>query len=143
MKRFPVPLLLAAALGALVVVAEAHAHADDTRVATVEEALGMAHAQYAEGRYAEAFGNFFWAAIRDHAQAQEIVGMMYLLGPETYGPGVRREPGEAAFWLAEAGRRGREVARYMDCMSRRPPVQQAATRAGATLLCAQVRTTGQ
>lgn len=119
------------------------AHADDTRVATVDEAMRLAHAQYDEGRYANAFGNFFWAAIRDHAQAQEIVGMMYLLGPDTYGPGVRRDPDEAAFWLAEAGQRGREVARYLDCMSRRPAARQSARYSGATTLCAPTVTTGQ
>ncbi len=123
-------------------VAALPARADDTRVATVEEAWDVAHSQYDQGRFAEAFGNFFWAAIRDHAQAQEIVGLMYLLGPEIYGPGVRRDPQEAAFWLAEAGRRGREVARYVDCMSRRPAAPQA-VRSAAVAQCAQQRMTGQ
>jgi hypothetical protein len=102
------------------------AHADDTHVASVEDAWQMAQSQYAEGRFADAFGNFYWAAIRDHAQAQEIVGMMLLLGPATYGPEVRREPREAEFWLVEAGRRGREVARHVLCMARRDPPREAA-----------------
>ena len=138
MKRL-IPLLLFAFHVSAGVIA-LPAHADDTRVATVEDAWDLAHSQYDQGRFAEAFGNFFWVAIRDHAQAQEIVGLMYLLGPATYGPGVRRDPQEAAFWLAEAGQRGREVARYLDCMSRRPAAPQA-VRSTAVALCAQERMT--
>lgn len=92
------------------------AHADDTYVAPIEEAWETAQAQYAQGRYGDAFGNFFWAAIRDHAQAQEIVGMMYLLGPAVYGPAIRADRAEAAFWLGEAARHGRDVGRHMHCV---------------------------
>jgi TPR repeat protein len=101
------------------------AHADDTRIASVDEAWQVAQSQYADGRFADAFGNFYWAAIRDHAQAQEIVGMMLLLGPASYGPDVRRDPREAEFWLAEAGSRGREVARHVLCMGRRDAPRDA------------------
>lgn len=103
----------AAMLCALAIAAPVRA--DDTYVAPVEEAWELAQAQYAQGRYAEAFGNFYWAAIRDHAQAQEIVGMTYLLGPRVYGPAIRADRAEAAFWLGEAGKRGREVGRHVQC----------------------------
>ncbi len=113
MKREILALFLCAGLSA------APACADDTYVAPVDEAWRIAQAQYDDGRFADAFGNFFWAAIRDHAQAQEIVGMMYLLGPKTYGPAVRQDLAEAEFWLAEAARRGREVARHIVCAALR------------------------
>ena len=77
MKKILVGLLLASSLGL------ASARADDTYFPPVENAWRDAQVQYAAGRYGEAFGNFYLAAIRNHAQAQEIVGMMYLLGPET------------------------------------------------------------
>lgn len=105
--------IVASALGALMIALPAHA--DDTHVAPVEEAWAVAQEQYSQGRYGDAFGNFYWAAIRNHAQAQEIVGMMYLLGPAVYGPAIRADRAEAAFWLGEAGKRGRDVGRHMHC----------------------------
>jgi hypothetical protein len=95
--------------------AGAAAQADDTYVAPVEDAFDVAMKQYGEGRFVDAFGNFYWAAIRDHAQAQEMVGLMQLLGPQVYGPGVRTDREEARFWLAEAGKRGRSVAHNKQC----------------------------
>ena len=67
MNKFLRRILFAISLGAPL----APACADDTHVASVEDAWSAALVQYADGRYTEAFGNFFWAAIRDHAQAQE------------------------------------------------------------------------
>ncbi len=91
------------------------AHADDTYVAPVEEALELAQKQYVKGRYGEAFGNFFWAAIREDARAEEIVGLMYLVGQKVYGPTVRADRVAAQFWLAEAARNGRQSARSAQC----------------------------
>ncbi len=105
-------------VAAAILITGAFAHcalADDTYVAPVEDAFEMAQSQYAKGRYGEAFGNFFWAAIRDHARAQEIVGLMYLLGPRVYGPTVRSDRSEAQFWLTEARKRGRQTARSSEC----------------------------
>jgi TPR repeat protein len=89
--------------------------ADDTYVAPVEEALEQAQRQYARGRYGEAFGNFFWAAMREDARAQEIVGLMYLLGQKVYGQAVRADGAQARFWLAEAASLGRPSARTTQC----------------------------
>ena len=114
MKLHLAKSLAATALGALMV--GTPAYADDTYVAPVEEAWVLAQEQYGQGRYGDAFGNFYWAAIRDHAQAQEIVGMMYLLGPAVYGPAIRADRAQAAFWLGEAGERGRDVGRHMHCV---------------------------
>lgn len=91
------------------------AWADDTYVAPVEDALELAQKQYARGRYGDAFGNFFWAAIRDDARAQEIVGLMYLLGQKVYGQAVRADRAQAQFWLAEAASLGRPSARSSQC----------------------------
>ena len=131
MKRLLCGFLLSSSIGL------ASARADETYIAPVEDAWRDAQVQYAEGRYKDAFGNFYWAAIRDHAQAQEIVGMMYLLGPETYGPGIRRDPGEAEFWLKAAGQGGREVADYVRCTMRRAPEQRDADWPAAARNCAR------
>lgn len=137
MTRLFCSLLLASSIGL------ASARADDTYVPPVEDAWRDAQVQYAQGRYREAFGNFYWAAIRDHAQAQEIVGMMYLLGPETYGPGIRRDPGEAEFWLKAAGHGGREVADYVLCTMGRSAERRAADRTAAARHCARSLPTGR
>ncbi len=115
----------------------AMARADDTHVMPVEEAWNTAQRLYAEGRYGDAFGEFFSAAIRDHAQAQEIVGMMYLLGPEIYGPQVRHDKVEAQFWLEQASARDRPVAGYVLCMIRRTDLRQFAVRRAAEAACAR------
>lgn len=91
------------------------AQADDTYVAPVEDAIQLAQKQYASGRYSEAFGNFFWAAIREDARSQEIVGLMYLLGQKVYGRAVRADRAQAQFWLDEAAKGGRTSARSSQC----------------------------
>jgi len=91
------------------------AQADDTYVAPVEDAVQLAQKQYASGRYGEAFGNFFWAAIREDARSQEIVGLMYLLGQKVYGPSVRADRAQAHIWLDEAAKGGRTPVRSSQC----------------------------
>lgn len=115
----------------------AMARADDTYLMPVEEAWNTAQRLYAEGRYGDAFGEFFSAAIRDHAQAQEIVGMMYLLGPAIYGPQVRHDKVEAQFWLDQASARDRPVASYVLCMIRGADARQFAVRRAAEAACAR------
>jgi hypothetical protein len=89
---------------------------DDTYVASVEEAWHNGQAHFAAGRFREAFDDYFWAAIRDHPEAQERVGIMYLLGQEMFGPAVRRDRDEAVFWLKQAAYRGRDVDRDLTCI---------------------------
>ena len=96
-------------------VAAAPRWVDDTYIAPVEEALELAHKQYARGRYGDAFGNFYWAAIRENARAQEVVGLMYLLGQKVYGQAVRADRAQAQFWLTEAASLGRPSARSTQC----------------------------
>ena len=61
------------------------------------------HAQnlYAEGRYSDAFKDFLRAAVLEHPQAQEMVGMMSLLGSRFYGTQVAYDKDAAQFWLGE------------------------------------------
>lgn len=102
-------LMLAAAPGS----AQAAPLNDDTYVETVEDSIAKAEAAYAAGRFGEAYQFFYWAAIRDHARAQEMVGVMLLLGRDTYGPQVNADRGEAAFWLQQAASRGRDTAAHL------------------------------
>lgn len=89
---------------------------DDTYVASVEEAWRNGQTHFAAGRFREAFNDYFWAAIRDHPEAQERVGIMYLLGPDMFGHAVSRNRDEAAFWLKQAADRGRDVDRDLTCI---------------------------
>lgn len=107
--------MIASVFTACTFACSAQARVDDTYVAPVEEALELAHRQYASGRYGDAFGNFFWAAIREDARAQEIVGLMYLLGQKVYGKAVRANREQAHFWLAEAASQGRPSVRSSQC----------------------------
>ena len=86
---------------------------DDTYVEIVEDSVAKAESAYAAGRFREAYQFFYWAAIRDHARAQEVVGVMLLLGSDIYGPQVSADRGEAVFWLQQAAARGRPTAAYL------------------------------
>jgi hypothetical protein len=89
--------------------------ADDTYVASVEESLANARKHYARGDFRAAFNNFYWAAIRDQPQAQQMVGLMYLLGPEAFGTNVKRDRDEAAFWMNQAQEHGIDVNEHLRC----------------------------
>jgi TPR repeat protein len=91
------------------------AMADDTYVGTVQEAWENGRIAYAEERYWEAYGYLFSAAMRDHAEAQEMVGMMKLHGQEMFGSQITRDRDEAIFWLSEAARRGRTASLRVVC----------------------------
>lgn len=86
---------------------------DDTYVETVDDSIARAEGAYAAGQFGEAYQFFYWAAIRNHARAQEMVGVMLLLGSDTYGPQVAANRGEAAFWLQQAASRGRDTAAHL------------------------------
>lgn len=88
---------------------------DDTSVGTVEEDWDAGQEAYRAGDFARAWQHLFAAAIRDHAQAQEMLGMMRLYGPALYGPPIAADRDEAVFWLGEAARQGREPALHMHC----------------------------
>ena len=88
---------------------------DDTSVGTVEEDWDAGQEAYRAGDFARAWPHLFAAAIRDHAQAQEMLGMMRLYGQDLYGSSVAADRDEAVFWLGEAARQGREPALHMHC----------------------------
>ena len=88
---------------------------DDTHVGTVAESWEAGMTQYARGNYWQAYGHLFAAAMRDHAEAQEVIGLMRLYGPELYGQEIARDRDEATFWLGEAARQGREAALHVHC----------------------------
>jgi TPR repeat protein len=131
MQRSTAILVLAAAL----LLQTGPARADDTYVSSVEEAWANAVHDYARRDYRAAFGNFFWAAIRDHAQAQEMVGLMYLLGPQAFGTGVRMNRGEAAFWFDQARTHGSDVARHLHCVLARTAGTASRPAAERALAC--------
>jgi TPR repeat protein len=89
--------------------------ADDTYVASLEESWANAQKNYAKGQYQSAFSDFYWAAIRDHPQSQQMVGLMYLLGTEAFGVGVKRDRVEAEFWLGQAQIHGIDVNAHLRC----------------------------
>lgn len=129
--------LIAAAGAALAFIATTPAQAaaplaDDTFVETVGDSVVRAEAAYAVGRFDEAYQYFYWAAIRDHAFAQEMVGMMLLLGRDTFGPGVAADREGAAFWLAQAASRGRATAAHLAAALERPVSAGVATTARTT-----------
>jgi TPR repeat protein len=51
------------------------------------------------------------AAAEDHAEAQEMLGMVLLAGPTLYGAAIRADRCEARQWLLRAAAQGRETAR--------------------------------
>jgi TPR repeat protein len=69
---------------------------------------------YQQGHYAITRAKLIPIAEKGDARAQEILGLMYALGPRVF-PGVPRHMRSAALWLDRAARNGRPTARYMYC----------------------------
>ncbi|BEP50195.1 sel1 repeat family protein [Variovorax paradoxus] len=51
------------------------------------------------------------AAAEDHAEAQEMLGMVLLAGPTLYGAAIRADRCEAREWMLRAASQGSETAR--------------------------------
>ena len=89
----------------------------------LEEAL----VAYERGNYVDAEIKLLRAARAGDAQAQEMLGFMYAIGPTLY-PGVPRNVGAATVWFDRAARSGRPIARYMHCAIARlevpPPARE-------------------
>ncbi len=95
---------------------------DDTYIETVEDCMAKAESAYAAGRFSEAYGFYYWAALRDHPLAQEMVGIMLLLGHETFGAQIAANRNEAAFWLKQAAANGRGTSRKLSAaLAFKPP----------------------
>jgi TPR repeat protein len=69
---------------------------------------------YQNGHYAIARAKLIVIAEKGDGRAQEMLGLMYALGPRTY-PGVPRDQRSAALWFDRAARSGRPLARYLYC----------------------------
>lgn len=126
-------LMLALATPHVCAADQARFDSDEARVESIKEAMISAHQQYALGKYWEAYGNFFWAAIQDHAPAQELLGFMLLYGEDLYGPQVKQDAKEAGKWFKAAASQGLPVAAFMSApLERRNVVLPAAKRDTAT-----------
>ena len=130
-------LLTIASTATLVFLAPIHANAqtaalaDDTFVETVGDSLLRAEAAYAAGQFRDAYGFYYWAAIRDDARAQEMVGLMLLPGTGLYGEAVAANREEALFWLRQAASRGRDTAARLAQALERPTAAQLTSRTAA------------
>jgi TPR repeat protein len=69
---------------------------------------------YEQGQYVLSQTHLTAAARRGDARAQEMLGLMYMVGPQVY-PGVTQDLTQAANLLDRAARSGQPVARYMYC----------------------------
>lgn len=130
-------LLIIASTTTLVFLAPAHAgaqtatQADDTFIETVSDSFARAEEAYAAGRFREAYGFYFWAAIRDNARAQEMVGLMLLPGTGLYGDAAPADRDDALFWLRQAASRGRDTAARLAKALARPATANATSRTTA------------
>jgi TPR repeat protein len=75
-------------------------------------ALEEAMAAYDRGNYLEAQCLLLLAAHWGNAQAQELLGFMYAIGPALY-PGIWRSLGAARNWFERAAEAGRPAAACM------------------------------
>ncbi len=72
-----------------------------------------AESAYATGKFAEALALFEEHGLEGDVQAQELVGMMYLLGQTLYGSDVPADPERAARWLWAAAMNGSTKSRFV------------------------------
>jgi TPR repeat protein len=130
-------LLTIASTATLVFLAPAHAGAqtaalaDDTFVETVGDSLARAEEAYAAGRFRDAYDFYYWAAIRDNARAQEMVGLMLLPGTGLYSTAVTTNRDDALFWLRQAASRGRDTAAHLAQALAQPATASMTTRTAA------------
>lgn len=69
---------------------------------------------YQKGDYALAHDHLLAASRSGDAQAQELLGIMHLVGPQVF-PGVPQDLTQAAVLLDRAARNGRPAAKAMHC----------------------------
>lgn len=110
-KKSPICGVMPIASIAVLAVGIATIGTAETHAATIfEEAMQ----DYESGEYVKAHVKFRIAAEKGDARAQEILGLMYALGPQLY-PGVAQNLCAAATWLDRAARSGKPTARYAYC----------------------------
>jgi TPR repeat protein len=82
------------------------------KAARTETALHPAMMAYESGSYLEAESLLLVAGHAGHANAQELLGFMYAIGPDLY-PGIWRSLAAARSWFQRAAAAGRPAAQYM------------------------------
>ena len=84
-------------------------------VATSAASASTADAEsaYESGRFAEALSLFEERGLEGDVQAQELVGMMYLVGPALYGQEVAADPVCAARWFRSAALNGSTTSQFV------------------------------
>jgi TPR repeat protein len=82
--------------------------------AAYADELDRAQLAYGNGHYAIAHDELLSASRKGDAQAQELLGIMYLVGPPVF-PGVPQDLTQAAVLLDRAARNGRPTAKVMHC----------------------------
>lgn len=85
---------------------------------------------YEDAKYTQAMSHFRVAADAGDAQAQEILGFMYLLGPTAYGAVVPVDREQAIYWFGRAATGGREIAKHVLCVLPGQPSNAGAVGAG-------------
>ena len=84
-------------------------------VATSAASASAAEAEstYESGRFAEALALFEERGLEGDVQAQELVGMMHLVGPALYGEEVAADPACAARWFRAAALNGSATSQFV------------------------------
>ena len=72
-----------------------------------------AESAYESGRFAEALALFEERGLEGDVQAQELVGMMYLVGPALYGQEIAADPVCAARWFRAAALNGSTTSQFV------------------------------
>ena len=89
--------------------------------ALASDPLELGIKAYHDSKYQDAITHFRVAADAGDGRAQEVLGFMYLHGPNFYGTAVPLDRNQAIYWFGRASKAGREVAQHMLCvLSGRP-----------------------
>lgn len=108
-------------------------------VATSAASASAADAEvaYESGRFSEALALFEERGLEGDVQAQELVGMMYLLGPALFGNDVAADLARAANWFRAAALNGSAKAQFVLAQMYRTGVGVPADAARAAALLAE------
>jgi len=108
-------------------------------VATSAASASAADAEvaYESGRFSEALALFEERGLEGDVQAQELVGMMYLLGPALFSNDVAADLARAANWLRAAALNGSAKAQFVLAQMYRTGVGVPADAARAAALLAE------
>jgi len=92
---------------------------------------------YESGRFADALALFEERGLEGDVRAQELVGMMHLLGPNLFGKGVAADPARSATWFRAAALNGSATGQFVLAQMYRTGVGVPADAARAAALLAE------